>query len=77
MLIDPREALAELGIERADAPQVIITHAHYDHIGNLSHFNESQVVVARAEAEFWAGRMRATFFSGTPLRSRSFRRWPM
>jgi glyoxylase-like metal-dependent hydrolase (beta-lactamase superfamily II) len=55
MLTDPRDALAELGIERADAPQVIITHAHYDHIGNLSHFNESQVVVARAEAEFWAG----------------------
>ena len=54
MLIDPRDALAELGIERADAPRVIITHGHYDHIGNLSHFNESQVVVARAEAEFWA-----------------------
>lgn len=50
MLIDPRDALAELGIEHADAPWVITTHAHYDHIGNLSYFNESQVVVARAEA---------------------------
>jgi glyoxylase-like metal-dependent hydrolase (beta-lactamase superfamily II) len=54
MFIDPREALAELGIARSDAPPVIITHAHYDHIGNLSHFNESRVIVARAEAEFWA-----------------------
>lgn len=56
MLIDPREALAGLGISPGDAPRVIVTHAHYDHIGNLSHFNKSQVVVARAEAEFWAGR---------------------
>lgn len=55
MLIDPREALADLGIEPGDAPPVIVTHGHYDHIGNLSHFNKSQVVVARAEAEFWAG----------------------
>jgi glyoxylase-like metal-dependent hydrolase (beta-lactamase superfamily II) len=56
MLIDPREALADLGIDRGDAPPVIVTHAHYDHIGNLNHFDKSQVVVARAEAEFWASR---------------------
>jgi metallo-beta-lactamase superfamily protein len=64
MLIDPRDALADLGIERADAPPVIITHAHYDHIGNLSHFNESRVVVARAEADSKPGRTRGTCCSG-------------
>lgn len=55
MFIDPRDALAGLGVDPASAPPVIVTHAHYDHIGNLGHFSQSPVIVARAEAEFWAG----------------------
>jgi glyoxylase-like metal-dependent hydrolase (beta-lactamase superfamily II) len=55
MLVDPREALEMLGIVPADAPPVVVTHGHYDHIGNLSHFDRSPLVVARREVEFWSG----------------------
>ncbi|HEX4832432.1 MAG TPA: N-acyl homoserine lactonase family protein [Trebonia sp.] len=55
MLIDPRDALAGLGIYPVDEPIVVVTHAHYDHIGNLAHFSSSPVVIARDEVEFWTG----------------------
>lgn len=44
-----------LGISAASAPPIVLTHAHYDHAGNLSHFPGSQIVTARAELDFWFG----------------------
>lgn len=55
MLVDPREAFEALGVRPEDQPLVVVTHAHYDHIGNLEHFRQSPVVIARQEMEFWTG----------------------
>lgn len=56
-LIDPLLAFAHLGIDPADAPPVVITHAHYDHAGNLDHFPQSAVIMSTSEFDFWASDM--------------------
>ena len=52
-LIPPMEAFAALGITPESAPPIVITHAHYDHAGNIGHFPKSQVVIAKNEYDFW------------------------
>lgn len=53
VLIDPLVALSNMGL-RADAGNpVVVTHAHYDHIGNLEAFTHSPVYISRKELEFW------------------------
>ena len=51
----PARSLPALGIDPATVRRVVITHAHYDHIGNLGEFPAAEVVMTRAEYEFWTG----------------------
>jgi len=53
--IDPARAYAVLGVEPEGAPDVVVTHAHYDHIGNLGLFPKSTLVIAQREFDFWTG----------------------
>ncbi len=55
LLIDPLEALAGLGITPADVSEIIVSHCHYDHIGNLRRFPRATFVIERSELEFWTG----------------------
>ncbi|MFI5913276.1 N-acyl homoserine lactonase family protein [Dactylosporangium sp. NPDC051541] len=54
-LIEPAAAFDALGVDRAAGPPVVVTHAHYDHIGNLDLFPASPVILAAAEYDFWTG----------------------
>jgi glyoxylase-like metal-dependent hydrolase (beta-lactamase superfamily II) len=57
-LVDPRRAFESLGVRGEERPTVVVTHAHYDHIGNLDLFPESDIVIAEAELRFWTSQMR-------------------
>ncbi len=52
---DPGAAFDALGVDRAAGPPVVVTHAHYDHIGNLDLFPASPLILAAAEYAFWTG----------------------
>ncbi|HWV86831.1 MAG TPA: N-acyl homoserine lactonase family protein [Capillimicrobium sp.] len=52
-LIPPVEALAQFGVDPATVRRLVLTHLHYDHIGNVDAFPAARISVARRELEFW------------------------
>ena len=52
----PAEGLQLLGIEAANVRHVIVTHFHFDHVGNVAEFPNATFVVQDDEMSFWTGR---------------------
>jgi glyoxylase-like metal-dependent hydrolase (beta-lactamase superfamily II) len=63
-LASPAHALALAGAEPARVVDVVLTHLHYDHAGNLGAFPRAAFHLHRRELEFWrSARAKAARFA--------------
>jgi glyoxylase-like metal-dependent hydrolase (beta-lactamase superfamily II) len=49
----PADVLPALGIGAGDVTAIVISHAHWDHTGNVRQFPRAQLVMSEAEYAFW------------------------
>jgi glyoxylase-like metal-dependent hydrolase (beta-lactamase superfamily II) len=52
----PSRGLAEIGIDCERVEHVVLTHFHYDHVGNYALFPRATFYLQDAEMEFYTGR---------------------
>ena len=55
----PAETLPGLGIAPEDVTAIVISHAHWDHTGNVGQFPRAQLVMTEAEYAFWTSPLAA------------------
>jgi glyoxylase-like metal-dependent hydrolase (beta-lactamase superfamily II) len=53
VLLTTTQALQAAQVEPATVDRVVLTHAHFDHIGGVDLFDSSEVIMTRAEYDFW------------------------
>ena len=56
LLRDPVDGLALLGIDAATVPELVLTHLHYDHVGNLDRFPAATFHLQEPDLHFAVGR---------------------
>jgi glyoxylase-like metal-dependent hydrolase (beta-lactamase superfamily II) len=52
---DPVEALGDLGVAAENVSDVVVTHLHYDHAGNLDRFPHARIHLQEEELRFCTG----------------------
>jgi glyoxylase-like metal-dependent hydrolase (beta-lactamase superfamily II) len=51
----PIKLLSRMGVAPEDVEHIVLTHMHFDHVGNVGLFPNARFTMARAELEFWTG----------------------
>jgi len=51
-VVAPADALARLGIDPAEVKLLVLTHAHYDHAGNLDLYPNAKIVMSRKRPQY-------------------------
>ncbi len=55
-LRSPEKGLAEIGVDPASVKHVVVSHFHYDHVGNYALFPNATFYVQDSEMAFYTGR---------------------
>src|SRR6185437_4856071 len=53
----PKEVLAEAGLKPEDVSSIFITHAHFDHMGNIEDFPNARFYIQERELSKWVWAM--------------------
>jgi glyoxylase-like metal-dependent hydrolase (beta-lactamase superfamily II) len=53
---EPSDGLRLLGVDPVEVSHVLLTHFHYDHVGDLDPFTTARIVFQEREMAFWTGR---------------------
>jgi glyoxylase-like metal-dependent hydrolase (beta-lactamase superfamily II) len=51
--VSPLRLLAELGVQPEDVTDIVISHAHYDHMGSIDQFPKARIYLQKAELLSW------------------------
>ena len=51
--ISPVRMLAELGVQPDDVTDIVISHAHFDHMGSIGKFPKAQIYIQKSELLSW------------------------
>jgi glyoxylase-like metal-dependent hydrolase (beta-lactamase superfamily II) len=54
-IIEPVDALSQLGIAPDSVSHIVVSHFHWDHIGNLASFPGARLTLQQRELDFWTG----------------------
>lgn len=65
--IDPIDALVQVGIDPDQVEDVVITHLHFDHAGNLDRFGKARFHIQDEEVAFATGRCMCDAFIRRPF----------
>lgn len=55
MTVPVPAGLERVGVDPAAVDTVVVTHGHYDHVGNVDLFPNARVVMSSRELDFWSG----------------------
>jgi glyoxylase-like metal-dependent hydrolase (beta-lactamase superfamily II) len=55
LVASPEELLARVGVAADEVDHVVLSHLHWDHVGNTGLFPNATFSIARREFEFWRG----------------------